>query len=99
MKITFERTGGFAGRKLSASFDSESLSPGQAWRLNRLIEECRFFQLPVRLEEPSPRPDRFLYRLTVESRNGAHTVQASEGAVPPEMRPLLEWLTTAARRH
>ena len=99
MKVLFERTGGFAGIKLSASFDSASLPPRQAQRLQELLEECRFFQLPIRLEETAPRPDRFFYRLTVESQNGVHTVQASEGAVPPEMRPLLEWLTTAARRH
>ncbi|MBP1595135.1 MAG: hypothetical protein H6Q05_512 [Acidobacteria bacterium] len=98
MRVLFERTGGFAGIKLSASFDSESLPPRQARRLEKLLEDCRFFRLPVRLEEAAPSPDRFLYKLTVESRNCVHTVHAGEGAVPAEMRPLLEWLTAAARR-
>ncbi len=97
MRIFFERTGGFAGMKLKASLDAESLSPQQARRLHKLLDDSRFFQLPLRLETPTSRPDRFHYRLTIEDENCVHTVQGSEDAIPPEMRPLLDWLTATAR--
>lgn len=98
MHILFERTGGFAGLKLKASLDAEALPPRQARRLKKLLQESRFFELPLRLDTPAPRPDRFQYRLTIENNNCVHTVQASEDAMPPEMRPLLDWLTATARQ-
>lgn len=98
MRILFERTGGFAGLQLKATLDADTLPPPQARRLRRLLEESHFFELPLRLEGPASRPDRFQYRLTVESNNSIHTVHASEDTVPAEMRPLLDWLTAAARQ-
>ena len=98
MRILFERTGGFAGLKLKAAVDAETLPPPQARRLQKLLADSHFFELPLRLGDPAARPDRFQYRLTVESSNCIHTVQANEDAVPSEMRPLLDWLTAAARQ-
>ena len=98
MRILFERTGGFAGLKLRAALEEKSLSPRELRRLHKLLEKSRFFTLPLRMESPGASPDRFQYRLTVEDRNCSHTVQASEDAIPPEMRPLVEWLTTTARQ-
>jgi hypothetical protein len=97
MRIVFERTGGFAGLKLRASFDAAVLPRGQARRLRQLLDDSRFFELPLRMESRAQRPDLFQYRLTVEKENCVHTVRASEDAVPPAMRPLLEWLTAASR--
>ena len=98
MRIYFERTGGFAGLKLKTSLDADSLTPQQARRLRKLLQESRFFELPLRMDASVARPDRFQYRLTVENENCVHTVQANEDAVPPEMRPLLDWLTATARQ-
>ena len=98
MRILLERTGGFAGVKLKATLDEESLPPRQAQHLRKLLEESRFFELPLRIEAPGSRPDRFQYRLTVENNNGVHTVQAAEEAVSPAMRALLDWLTAEVRR-
>jgi len=98
MRIVFERTGGFAGLNLKTSLDAAALPPHQARRLSRLLQESHFFDLPLRIDAPGSTPDRFQYRLTVENNNCIHTVQASEDAVPAEMRPLLVWLIATARR-
>ena len=98
MRIFFERTGGFSGLRFKASLDAELLPPQQARRLRKLLEESHFFELPLRLEPAVSRPDRFQYRLTVENDNCVHTVQASEDAIPSEMRPLLDWLMSTARQ-
>lgn len=43
-------------------------------------------------------PDGFLFRITVETEAGAHTVEAAEGAVEPSLRPLLDFLLDLVRR-
>ena len=98
MRIHFERSGGFAGLKLKAALDADALPPRQSRLLHKLLAESRFFDLPLRLETGVSRPDRFHYKLTVENANCVHTMQASEDSIPPEMRPLLDWLTAAARK-
>jgi hypothetical protein len=98
MKIHFERTGGFAGIKISTSFDAAALPRPQARQLSELMAKARFFELPLKLEASSPGMDRFQYKLTVETEGQARTVEASDSAVPGELRPLLDWLTRFARR-
>ena len=98
MRILFERTGGFSGLKLKASLDADSLPRQEARRLHRLLQQSHFFDLPLNLEARTSRPDLFQYRLIIEDDNCVHTLQASEDAIPAEMRPLLDWLTAAARQ-
>ena len=93
MRIHFERTGGFAGRKVQLTLDSTSLPPSQARHLRSLLARSHFFELPIRLRAQAVGPDRFHYRITVEENERSHTVEAAEAAVPAEMRPLLDWLT------
>jgi hypothetical protein len=93
MKILFERTGGFTGRKLQGILDSSALAPTQFHRLKKLLEQSRFFELPAALELPDPGADRFYYKVTVENETGSYTVEAKEGAIPGEMQPLLDFLT------
>jgi len=93
VRVLFERSGGFAGLKLQGSLDSANLSRSEACRLERLLKQSRFFNLPATLRSSSPGADRFNYKVTVETAGTRHTVEASEAAVPAEMRPLLDFLT------
>ncbi len=97
MKIRFERSGGFAGIKLSRVFDSKDLPPSDAIQLASLLERSHFFELPTELKCASPGVDRFHYRLTVEDEERVSTVEASEASVPDDMRPLIDWLTRRSR--
>ncbi len=97
MKIHFERTGGFSGLRLSREIDSADLSPAAASRLARLLRESRFFELPEAGSDTLTGPDRFYYRLTIQSEEKARTFEVAESAVPSELRPLLEMLTTLCR--
>ncbi len=93
MRITFERSGGFTGRKLQRSVDSAVLPAMQAHRLAELLEQSHFFDLPGKMPPPSRGADRFNYKITVETESRTHTVEATEAAIPPQLRPLLDWLT------
>ncbi len=93
MRIFFERTGGFAGRKIQGTLDSSDLPPTQVHRINRLLQKSRFFELPSTLELPGPCADQFNYKITVENENRRHTVETGDIAIPAGMRPLLDFLT------
>ena len=98
MQVQFERTGGFAGMRLSAMINSESLSQEEARRLRELVDAAGFFELPREIIGPEQGTDRFLYTLTVEVQGRRHTVQTSEAAAPAALRSLINWLTKVARR-
>ncbi len=97
MRISFERTGGFAGMKLQRVIDSKDLLPADAKQLAALLKRSRFFELPPELRCASPGIDRFHYRLTVEDDERVRTVEASEASVSDELRPLIELLTKLSR--
>ena len=97
MKVRFIQSGGFAGLRRAAALDSDALPPQQKRDIETLVERAGFFELPDKIEAPTPGADRFQYRLTVESGGRQHTVQVGDGAVPPRLEPLLEKLRAAAQ--
>ncbi len=98
MRISFERSGGFAGINLVKVFDSANLSENDINQLRRLVEAGDFFRLPKTITAKTPQPDRFQYILTVEDNNKKHTVEVGEQSMPGTLRPLIEWLMVASRR-
>ena len=98
MQIHFERTGGVTGRSLTATLDTETLSPEEAHRLREMVDAAGFFELPAVIVTPAPGVDRFYYTLTVDTAGRQHTVHTSDAAAPEALRPLLDWLTDVARR-
>ncbi|NDJ21439.1 hypothetical protein GS682_07270 [Nostoc sp. B(2019)] len=92
MRISFERTGGFAGISKKTTFDTATLPPNEAQELPRLVEAADLFKLPERITSPNPQSDRFQYKLTVEDNGKHHTVIVSEAALPGTLRPLIDWL-------
>src|SRR5262249_26450737 len=97
MRVLFERSGGMTGMRLTAVIDGEALAPDERGQLEQLIATADFFSLPERLASESPGADRFQYRVTVEWGDRRHSVVVEEAASLPALRPLLDWLTRAAR--
>jgi hypothetical protein len=95
-KIFFERSGGFMGRKVTATLDLEELPEDLAETLEEMLDEADFFELPADLTRP-PMPDAFTYTITVSSEEGQHTVRVSDTTAPNDLRPLLEELNKQAR--
>lgn len=100
MRIDYERSGGFAGIRMSTSVDSDSLPLEQAEEIRAALEEADFFQLPSRIIpglEKTGGVDRFQYRVTVHAQDRHHTVEVGEAAVPENLWSLLNLLNTIAR--
>ena len=97
MKITFLRTGGFAGLRLALELDTNAMNDGEASELTELVQGCRFYHLPARIGSAAAGRDRFQYRLRVAtSAAREHEILVDEDSTPVELMPLLTHLTDLA---
>lgn len=97
MRIVFERSGGFAGMRISATIDTQALSPEQASELRSLIEAAHFFDLPKTIRSSTPGGDQFQYQVTIEGEGKRHTIEVNDASAPASLQPLLRQLTRLAR--
>jgi len=97
MRITFERSGGFAGLTSTVELDTESLPPDEAHNVQKMVEDANFFNLPASILARSQGADRFQYVVTVEVEDKQHTVRMEDGAIPDAQRPLVNYLTKMAK--
>ncbi len=93
MRVLFERSGGFAGITIRKEFDAAHMTKAQSRQLQEHVHRAGFFELPQRIQASTTSPDRFHYRLTIESGSRTHTVDLDEAAVPSVLRPLLDFLS------
>jgi len=97
MRITFTRSGGFAGVRLRATVNEGELPAEAAAHLRQLVEEADCFQLPGKIVADRKQPDRFQYELFIDDGERRNSILVDEEAVTPALLPLLEWLTDVAR--
>jgi hypothetical protein len=83
--------------RLSYAVDSGELSTEEAVELKALVADADVAALTGRVRNSPPRPDAFHYRVTVDSDDGRHTVEASDGDMPATLRPSVEWLIKQSR--
>jgi len=95
-KIFFERSGGFMGRKVTATIDLDNLPGDLADSLEEMLDKADFFDLPADLTKP-PMPDAFTYTITVTTPVRRHTVRVNDATAPEDLRPLLDELHKQAR--
>lgn len=97
-RITFERTGGFAGMHITANFKPDDLPEEQAQALLELLEKLNFEELPVQAINNPSLPDQFTYRITVETKDGEHSIVTGDISAPEELQELLQLLNRIARK-
>jgi hypothetical protein len=98
VRVSFGRSGGFAGLMMTATADTDTLSPNDAAHLHSLVAAADFFRLTPVMTGTTTRPDRFQYEITVEDGDRRHSVTVSESNIPSALRPLLDWMQDAARQ-
>ena len=97
MKISFERTGGFAGMRVAVTVELDSLPEPEAAALRKLITDSDFFNI-TEVHAGQAIPDGFQYALTIEGDGEHRTIRMTDAAIPDKLRPLLEDLSSRARR-
>jgi len=98
LRISFERSGGFAGIATKTTVDEKDLEPDEAQKFRRLVEGADFLSLSKKTLHRSPRPDRFQYEFKIEESDRQHTVTLSEETLPVSLKPLINWLMEKARQ-
>jgi emfourin len=90
------RSGGFAGRTTHVQLDSAQLPPAEAARLTQLVAPLDLTRLP---DHPTPTPagaDLMRYDLSIEHAGRRWQGTLTDPAIPAELRPLLQFLSSAA---
>jgi len=96
MRIHFERTGGFMGRKVTLDLDTADLPADELESLRQILEEANFFDLPDSLVT-QPVPDEYQYNITVTTETIVHSVRTSDTASPPSLSALVQYLGQQSR--
>lgn len=97
MQITFERSGGLIGRKVSLSIDMNDLPAEESENLRQLLVDANFFALVSDPPPDSLLADGFTYAITVTTDTLIHTVRATEMSASPSLRALIQNLSLRAR--
>lgn len=97
-KIKFERTGGFAGIRLTAEIEVNDLPEDQKNEILELLDETEFEELPAKLAGRMPVPDEFVYSISVESEKRKYSIVSGESALPDDMQPLIQILESIAKK-
>lgn len=96
-KITFERSGGFAGVTLATELDPDALPEEEAARARKLIEEAKLFEQPRRVKSRSPMPDRYEYKIVIRDKGRQRTIVAGDESTPASLKPLIDFLLEKAQ--
>jgi len=94
MLIFLERSGGFAGISKVFKVDTTELPQNQSEELSILLETANLLNLPAYIAADSSQHDRFQYTLIVKDKDNQNIVTVSESAIPDNLRPLIEWVTS-----
>lgn len=96
MRFNFVRTGGFAGMRIAATIDSDSLTDDEAQTLQSELQQANFFNLPEQIKSLAG-ADRFQYEIVVEVGGKKHRVETGEADMPEALQPLVQHLELLAR--
>ena len=97
MRVLFERTGGFAGMRLTATIDTESMCQKDARELTDMVHAAGFFDLTAVTPAAASGADRFQYKITVSDGSREHSVEVVEPGASEGLSVLLQRLSSLAR--
>src|SRR5262245_21054566 len=90
MRVSFERTGGFANVPLRAVIDSDEMPPKRSEELKKLVERALPFD---HSPQPPPRmPDQFQYDVTVEDKGRTQKLTITDDAASDDLKELFDFL-------
>jgi hypothetical protein len=94
MKIYFEQSGGILGMNNNISINIDYLSPDEASKLQQLIENAKFFEVPTERLDSSQLAgaDYFEYKITIETKDRKHYVSTTDITMPSNLGPLIRYL-------
>jgi hypothetical protein len=98
VRVQFQSRSGLtllSGRTAEVTIEVGTLSEDQRRRLEQLVSDARFFELPARLPAPRGAVDRSC-EITIEDRGRLHSVSVSDPVPGPALQRLINCLHTFA---
>ena len=80
------------------NINPRDLPEEQAKALLELLNELDFDELPEELKNNPSLPDQFTYKISVETKDGEHSVTIGEASAPEKVQELLQMLNRIARK-
>lgn len=97
MKLSFERSGGFAGMRMSGTLELDELDQMVADELRQLVQDTDFFNLPEKIISDTPSADQFQYKVTVTTDLMEHTVYLENTTPSEALNALIRKMMEVAR--
>jgi hypothetical protein len=97
VKVEMRRSGGFTGRTTKVHLDTAQMPPADAARLIQLVTTVDLSRLTTARGTPAAGADLMRYDLVIENGVDRWEGTVSDPSIPNELRPLLRFLTSAAR--
>jgi superfamily II helicase len=94
MKIRYRQSGGFGGLVLGSDFDTQTMSPGEAGELERLVKQADLDKVGVK--KSSRGRDLTNYEIVVEHHGATTRAAVDDMTMPPQVEPLLNFLKDRA---
>jgi hypothetical protein len=95
--LNFERSGGFTGIPVKCTVDSTTLTKEEFGKISQLIDSADFRAIEQKDKNAVEHPDRFVYKLSLNSGGKVSVFNFDEQAVSGNLRPLLNVLIVKAR--
>lgn len=95
MRVFFSRTGGFVPLPLRCKLDSEQMEPGEAQKLQRLVDDSGVLSLTSAEVKGN---DMHYYTVEVEREGRSHRVRFDQISLPPQLKPLIDYLMAQAKQ-
>ncbi len=93
MKISIQRSGGFAGINRSYIVDTDTLTPDVTRKIKKMVQDGRLFELrspPPTITKGSA--DYYSYSVTLDDNGKEHTVNCNQFNVRKELKLLIDYL-------
>jgi hypothetical protein len=92
MKIHFQRSGGLEGIVTDLKIDTDSISPEESSKLEKLINESNFFDLPEHIPTKENAADYFTYKISIENQTKKHSIERNDFSLEGKLHPLIDYL-------
>jgi len=96
MLIHFEQSGGFAGIRLKADVDTDTLPKDQAQALRTLVQEAQLGTAPMGSKLRSRMRDGFEYHIEIEDGGSRQILKLTEENLPAATQRLVKELRRLA---
>ena len=93
MKIHFQLSGGLEGGiVIDKKIDTDSISPEESSKLEKLINESNFFNLPEHIQTNKNSADYFTYKISIENQTKKHSIERKDFSIESKLDPLIDYL-------